>query len=104
MPTRPKSRLRSQIVTSNSVVLVERVERRILAIRGHKVMLDADLAELYGVATKALNQAVRRNIERFPRDFMFQLTRKETDSLSDYWDSTALRSQIVTSKLRPLWT
>ena len=50
-------------------------------IRGQRVMLDADLAALYGVETKALNQAVRRNIERFPDDFMFELTREEYRSL-----------------------
>ena len=92
------SRLKSQIVTSSSHIPPERVERRILSIRGQKVMLDADLAELYGVATKALNQAVRRNIERFPHDFMFQLTPKESEGLKDYLGSTALRSQSVTSK------
>ncbi len=57
---------------------VERIDARILAIRGHKVMIDADLAELYGVTTKRLNQQVRRNSERFPEDFMFELTAKET--------------------------
>ena len=51
-------------------VPMERVENRILSIRGHRVMLDADLAELYGVPTKALNQAIKRNAERFPDDFM----------------------------------
>jgi ORF6N domain len=56
---------------------VERIDTRILAIRGHKVMIDADLAELYGVTTKRLNQQVRRNSERFPEDFMFELTAKE---------------------------
>lgn len=55
----------------------ERIERAILLIRGHKAMLDADLASLYGVRTKALNQAVKRNRERFPSDFMFRLTGKE---------------------------
>ena len=50
---------------------LERVETRILSIRGHRVMLDADLAVLYGVTTVALNQAVKRNVERFPGDFMF---------------------------------
>jgi hypothetical protein len=64
------------------------IERRIYLIRGQKVMIDADLAELYQVPTKALNQAVRRNLDRFPKDFMFQLTSEEADSL---------RSQIVTS-------
>jgi len=64
---------------------------RIYFIRDQKVMLDRDLAELYGVETRILNQAVRRNIKRFPDDFMFQLTLKEFESL---------RSQIVTSKIR----
>jgi hypothetical protein len=54
--------------------LAAQIERRILLIRGQKVMLDSDLAALYGVETKALNQAVKRNLERFPDDFMFQLT------------------------------
>lgn len=90
--------LKSQIVNSNSVVPSERVERRILSIRGQKVMLDADLAELYDVPTKALNQAVRRNVDRFPQDFMFQLTPKETAGLTNYLDSSALWSQSVTSK------
>ena len=55
----------------------ERIEQRIFVIRGHRVMLDRDLAELYGVPTKRLNEQVRRNIKRFPEDFMFQLTWKE---------------------------
>jgi len=67
---------------------MERIERAILSIRGEKVMLDSDLAELYGVETKALNQAVKRNANRFPEDFMFQLTADEVFKLN--------RSQIVT--------
>src|SRR2546427_2623981 len=63
-------------------------------------MLDADLAELYGVETKAFNQAVRRNIGRFPQDFMFQLTAKEFEGLSFHLGASSLRSQIVTSKSR----
>jgi hypothetical protein len=59
------------------IVPVERVESLILLIRGKKVMLDSDLAHLYGVTTKALNQAVKRNRGRFPADFMFRLTRRE---------------------------
>jgi len=74
---------------SNSIVPVERIERHILLIRGHKVMLDSDLAELYGVEVKVLNQSVKRNIDRFPEDFMFQLTAEEDESL---------RSQFVTLK------
>ena len=61
----------------SALVAPELISRRILLIRNHKVMLDTDLAELYGVETRALNQAVRRNIERFPADFMFQLTKEE---------------------------
>jgi len=59
----------------------ERIERAILLIRGHKVMLDADLAALYGVTTFNLNKAVKRNIDRFPDDFMFQLTAEEANAL-----------------------
>ena len=55
----------------------EQIAQQILLIRGHRVMLDSDLAALYGVTTKALNQAVRRNQDRFPGDFMFQLTVEE---------------------------
>jgi hypothetical protein len=70
-------------------VSVARIANAILAARGHRVMLDADLADLYGVPTKVLLQAVRRNAERFPEAFMFELLPQE-------WES--LRSQIVTSK------
>ena len=63
-----------------SIVSVERIEKAILLIRGHKVMLDRDLAELYGVETRALKQAVRRNIKRFPGDFMFELTKEEFEN------------------------
>lgn len=66
---------------SRSVIPTERIERSILLIRGQKVILDSDLAELYGVETRALVQAVQRNRERFPGDFMFQLTREEFDNL-----------------------
>lgn len=59
----------------------EGIERRIYLIRGHKVMLDGHLAELYGVPTKALSRAVTRNIDRFPRDFMFRLSHEEYRSL-----------------------
>ncbi len=73
---------------SKEIVTVEQIARRICYVRGEKVLLDVDLAALYGVATKALNQAVRRNRDRFPDDFMFQLTTKEV---------LILRSQFVTS-------
>lgn len=69
---------------------VTKIEKMIYVIRGQKVMLDSDLADLYGVETKVLNQQVRRNLDRFPEDFMFQLTSEEYKSL---------KSQFVTSKL-----
>ena len=75
----------------NTSIPVERIEKSIFLIRGHKILLDSDLADLYDVETKYLIQAVKRNIERFPPDFMFQLTQDELASL---------RSQIVTSKGR----
>jgi 3-dehydroquinate dehydratase len=64
-----------------SIIPVERVEQSIYLIRGHKVMLDRDLAALYGVETKALNQAVKRNTDRFPSDFVFRLSDGETKEL-----------------------
>jgi len=72
------------------MIPAERIDSRILLIRGHKVLLDRDLAQLYGVETRALNQAVRRNADRFPADFMFSLTREEIDRIS----------QIVISSLK----
>jgi hypothetical protein len=61
----------------STAVMLPRIESRILTLRGQRVMIDADLAELYGVETRTLNQAVKRNAERFPHDFMFQLTPDE---------------------------
>ena len=72
----------------SSIVPTDRIERTILLIRGEKVILDADLAALYGVTTKRLNEQVRRNRDRFPEDFSFRLTRKEV---------TVLRSHFATS-------
>ena len=71
-----------------TTVPIESIVSKIVFIRGEKVMLDRDLAELYGVETKVLKQAVRRNIKRFPDDFMFELTKEEFEN----W-----RSQFVTS-------
>jgi phage regulator Rha-like protein len=65
----------------NKIIPVELIQQKIFLIRKHKVMLDSDLAELYGVETFNLNKAVKRNSERFPEDFMFQLTKEEADSL-----------------------
>jgi len=64
-----------------ALIPIEIIERKIYLIRSQKVMLDSDLAELYGVKTFNLNKAVKRNIDRFPQDFMFQLTKEEADSL-----------------------
>ena len=64
------------------LIAVELIERKIYLLRGHKVMLDRDLAALYGVETRTLNQAVRRNIDRFPEDFMFDLDRDEIRNIS----------------------
>ena len=71
-----------------ALVPLERIERSILLIRGQKVMLDRDLAQLYGVETRVLNQAVRRNIDRFPEDFMFRLTREEIMRISQFVTSS----------------
>lgn len=73
----------------NDIVIIE---NKIYEIRGQKVMLDFDLAEMYGIETRVLNQSVRRNIERFPSDFMFQLNNEEANSLK-----ISLTSQIVIS-------
>lgn len=64
-----------------AIVTQDQVERKIYFIRGHKVMLDSDLASLYGVMTANLNKAAKRNIDRFPDDFMFQLSQTESESL-----------------------
>ena len=73
----------------DSLVPVEAIERKILPIRRQKVLLDEHLAELYGVTTKRLNEQVKRNLKRFPPDFMFQLNEEEAEPL---------RSQFATSK------
>jgi|SRR5438477_1175910 len=90
----------TNLAKTNQLVLVQRVERCILLIRGEKVMLDSDLAGLYRVSTGALNQAVRRNPERFPSDFMFQLTEQELESWRSQTTASSLISQSVISKGR----
>jgi|SRR5947209_160359 len=75
-------------MNKTAIVLAKRVGSKILVFRNQKVILDADLAELYGVSVKQLNQQIKRNRHRFPRDFVFTLTKAEHESL---------RSQIVTS-------
>jgi len=81
---------KKKLTTTSLSVSVQLIERRIYLIRGQKVMIDFDLAELYGVPTRQLNQQVTRNKRRFPEDFMFRLTAKEAE---------ALRSQIVISNV-----
>ena len=82
--------------------IIKSIQNRIYEIKGERVLLDFDLAVLYEVPTKVLNQAVKRNIKRFPKDFMFQLTKEELEELrlqietSETGDSS--RSQIVTLK------
>jgi hypothetical protein len=73
---------------TQSLIPAERIERSILLLRGEKVILDSEIAALYGVETRTLVQAMKRNLDRFPRDFMFQLTPEEVENL---------RSQIVIS-------
>lgn len=75
----------------STLIPTEQIEQKIFLLRSHKVMLDSDLAELYGVQTKALTRAVKRNLDRFPEDFMFQLTPGEVEDL---------RRQFGTSKGR----
>lgn len=69
------------MVATEEIMAVEAIQKRIFIIRREKVMLDRDLAELYGIETKQLKRAVRRNRKRFPADFMFELTRDEYDDL-----------------------
>jgi len=81
--------MKTQSDTSISRLRADDIHQRILIVRGFRVMLDADLAELYDIPTKAFNQAIQRNMDRFPEDFMFQLTEAEF---------AGLRSHFVTSK------
>jgi phage regulator Rha-like protein len=77
----------------SDIIPQEVIETKIIFVRGKKVMLDKDLAKLYGVETKAINRAVKRNIDRFPDDFMFQLSREEYDELLRYQFGTLKRGQ-----------
>ena len=85
-----KLKIKIGVIMTDSIVPAELIERKIDLIRNKKVMFDSDLAGLYNVETKVLNQAVKRNIARFPEDFMFQLNKEEALEL--------LRSQFVTLK------
>jgi hypothetical protein len=93
--------LAADIVSRHNLVVVipaERITRAILLVRGRRVLLDADLAALYGVETRALVQAVKRNVERFPADFMFQLTPGEAGDLRSQIVISSSRSHAGTSK------
>ena len=95
---------KSEIAKADSASLqpLENIENLIHVIRGKQVMLDVDLARLYGVETKRLNEQVKRNMDRFPEDFMFQLSKDEVDFLRsqiatlENGDNNVLRSQIAT--------
>ena len=73
-----------------SLISLEVIENEILLIRGQKVILDSTLAKLYGVTTKRLNEQVRRNKHRFPKDFMFQLTRQDVENLRPHFATSSL--------------
>ena len=80
------------VTSDSSAAHPEEISRAILVLRGQRVILDRDLAALYGVTTKRFNEAVKRNAARFPEDFMFQISAEE---------ASVLRSQFATSKIRP---
>lgn len=95
---------RGDKMTAKSTNALIKIETLIITLRGEKVILDSDLARIYGVRTRALNQAVKRNKEKFPEDFMFQLTTKEFQNLMSQIatseDQGTIRSQIVTASKR----
>ena len=91
--------------SANVIPKPENLASMVLVIRGEKVLLDTDISTLYGVETKALNQAVKRNLDRFPEDFMFQLTpgeweRMRSQTVTSYSVSNTMRSQTVTASRR----
>src|SRR5689334_5612563 len=88
---------KKNLTTTSVAVSVRLIEQRIYLIRGQKVMIDVDLAALYGVTTKRLNESVSRNNKRFPEDFMFRLTKEEAECLRSQFATSNLRSQIVIS-------
>ncbi len=87
---------------SSDLIIQERITSSIYLVRNQKIMMDSDLAEMYGVETKVLNQAVKRNLDRFPEDFMFQLSNEEWEGLKEVIETQggnqSLRSQFVTLK------
>jgi len=100
MTAKLKIKLNKKQKNKLMVIPSERVVSKIFLIRSKKVMLDKDLADLYGVETKVLNQAVKRNLERFPADFMFQLNKQEAEIWKSQIEISNLRHQIGTSSLR----
>ncbi|MCX6868537.1 MAG: ORF6N domain-containing protein, partial [Verrucomicrobia bacterium] len=99
IPTRENAKA----AAPGTMLVPEKLAPLVHYLRHEKVILDSDLAELYGVTTGTLNQAVQRNIDRFPADFMFQLTENETETLRSQFvtassDPASLRSQIVIAK------
>ena len=76
---------KKKLTTTTLTVPIQLIERKIYLIRGQKVMVDSDLAELYGVSTSRLNEQVTRNLKRFPQDFMFRLTKDESESLRSHF-------------------
>lgn len=89
--------MNKKIKQTKNLIPFDRIESKILRLRGQKVMMDYDLAVLYGVETKKLNQAVKRNLERFPDDFMFHLTKDEANLISRFATLNLVsRSQFVT--------
>ena len=87
--------------TPSSLIPVERVERSILIVRGQKVILDTDLAAIYGVTTASLNQQVRRNIQRFPEDFTFVLSKDEFDDLKLHFATSSSGWVVAGNRLLP---
>ncbi|PIT95233.1 hypothetical protein COT96_01715, partial [Candidatus Falkowbacteria bacterium CG10_big_fil_rev_8_21_14_0_10_38_22] len=76
--------MNKKIKSTKNLIPVDRIENKILYLRGQKVMIDYDLAVLYDVPVKRLNEQVKRNLERFPDDFMFQLTKNEANLISQF--------------------
>jgi phage regulator Rha-like protein len=76
-------------LNNQDLIVQERITKSIYIIRNHKVMMDSELADMYGVETRVLNQAVKRNIERFPADFMFQVTQEEWENLISQFEITS---------------
>ncbi len=80
---------------ANKIQRVEKLDELIHMVRGQKVMLDIDLAEIYGVTTAVLNQALKRNLKRFPEDFAFQLTRQEFANLRSQFATSSLQTPVA---------